>query len=326
MDPLTRGSLFHKVQAEFFRALRAAGRAAGHAADASPTRSQTLDAVLDRVAAEYAETLAPAIERVWRDEIDELRRDLGIWVQQAGRRAATGCPTYFEFSFGLNDEGRDPRSLPDPVIVDGRFMLRGSVDLIEQRARPRRAARHRSQDRQEPIEPRPDRRRRRGAAAGALQRGGRAGARQEGGRRAGCSTARPPAASPSTRSRSTTTRAAQGLAGARRSSIARSSRDFSPPRRPSAPARWCDFRPVCGPREEERVKRKAERSPGRPRGAEVDAMTVITVSGRRPTPRRAARSPTISTTRWSSRRRPAPARRPSWSTGSCACSPPAARR
>ena len=64
----------------------------------------------------------------------------------------TGCPTYFEFSFGLNDEGRDPRSLPDPVIVDGRFLLRGSVDLIEQRARPRRAARHRSQDRQEPIE------------------------------------------------------------------------------------------------------------------------------------------------------------------------------
>ena len=35
------------------------------------------------------------------------------------------------------------------------------------------------------------------------------------------------------------------------------SRDSCRPRRPSAPARWCDFRPVCGPREEERVKRKA---------------------------------------------------------------------
>ena len=90
--------------------------------------------MLDRVAAEYAEQLAPAIERVWRDEIDELRRDLGIWVQKTGRRDGRGVPTYFEFSFGLSDEGRDPRSLPDPVTIDGRFVLRGSVDLIEHRA------------------------------------------------------------------------------------------------------------------------------------------------------------------------------------------------
>jgi len=31
------------------------------------------------------------------------------------------------------DEGRDARSLPDPILVDGRFVLRGSVDLIERR-------------------------------------------------------------------------------------------------------------------------------------------------------------------------------------------------
>jgi hypothetical protein len=40
-------------------------------------------------------------------------------------------PEYFEFSFGLSDEGRDPRSLKEPVTIDGRFVLRGSVDLIE---------------------------------------------------------------------------------------------------------------------------------------------------------------------------------------------------
>ena len=56
-------------------------------------------------------------------------------------------PEYFEFSFGLNDEGRDPRSLPDPVTVDGRFVLRGSVDLIEHRRDGTAPARHRSQDR-----------------------------------------------------------------------------------------------------------------------------------------------------------------------------------
>jgi len=89
--------------------------------------------VLDEVASQYAETLAPAIERVWHDEIGELRRDLGIWVQKLADEQAWQ-PKYFEFSFGLNDEGRDPHSLPEPVLVDGRFVLRGSVDLIEHRA------------------------------------------------------------------------------------------------------------------------------------------------------------------------------------------------
>ena len=31
----------------------------------------------------------------------------------------------------MRDEGRDARSLADPVAVDGRFLLHGSVDLIE---------------------------------------------------------------------------------------------------------------------------------------------------------------------------------------------------
>ncbi|MBI3491982.1 MAG: PD-(D/E)XK nuclease family protein [Acidobacteria bacterium] len=84
------------------------------------------------MAAEYAEKLAPAIDRVWRDEIGEIRRDLGIWVQKLADDQAW-TPAYFEFSFGLADEGRDPRSLKDPITVDGKFVLRGSVDLIEHR-------------------------------------------------------------------------------------------------------------------------------------------------------------------------------------------------
>jgi ATP-dependent helicase/nuclease subunit B len=129
MDPLTRGSLFHKAQAEFFRAMDAAG-ALPIAASGIAHAMQTLDTIVDRVAEEYAEQLAPAIERVWHDEIGEIRRDLGIWVQKL---AADGTwrPMYFEFSFGLSDEGRDPRSLDQPVIVGDRFILRGSVDLIE---------------------------------------------------------------------------------------------------------------------------------------------------------------------------------------------------
>jgi CRISPR/Cas system-associated exonuclease Cas4 (RecB family) len=78
----------------------------------------------------FADELAPAIDRVWRDEIGDLRRDLSIWVRRLAGET-TWLPEYFELSFGLSDEGRDPRSLKEAVTIDGRFRLRGSVDLIE---------------------------------------------------------------------------------------------------------------------------------------------------------------------------------------------------
>src|SRR5262249_18150401 len=129
MDPLTRGSLFHEVQAGLYRALQKDGKLPIVPADV-PAARRVLDQVLDRVAAEYEDQLAPAIERVWRDEIDEVRRDLSIWIRRIADDAGW-TPEYFEFSFGLSDQGRDPRSLKDPVVVDGRFRLHGSVDLIE---------------------------------------------------------------------------------------------------------------------------------------------------------------------------------------------------
>ncbi|MES1256557.1 MAG: PD-(D/E)XK nuclease family protein, partial [Acidobacteriota bacterium] len=131
MDPLTRGSLFHSAQAQFFRALQASGALPVTTATL-PAAIHTLHAALDEVAAVYAERLAPAIERVWDDEIDEIRRDLRIWVERLAADT-TWTPEYFEFSFGLNDTGRDPRSLPEPVTLDSGFQLRGSVDLIERR-------------------------------------------------------------------------------------------------------------------------------------------------------------------------------------------------
>ncbi|MBM3772396.1 MAG: PD-(D/E)XK nuclease family protein [Acidimicrobiia bacterium] len=132
LDPLTRGSLFHAVQTEFQREMRGSGSlpiAPDRVADAV-TR---LEGILERVAAEYEERLAPAIPRVWRDEIDDLRRDLSIWVRRMADEQEW-IPEYFEWSFGLSDASRDPRSLTEPVRIDGRFTLRGSVDLIEHHA------------------------------------------------------------------------------------------------------------------------------------------------------------------------------------------------
>src|SRR5262249_47657822 len=135
LDPLTRGAIFHEVQAEFFRELHRTGRLPVTEAG-TPAALATLDATMARVAARYRDELAPASERRWRDEIASIAKDLRVWARRL-HDTNGWVPEYFEFSFGLSDDGRDPRSRADPVLVDGRFLLRGSVDLIERKPEPR---------------------------------------------------------------------------------------------------------------------------------------------------------------------------------------------
>jgi ATP-dependent helicase/nuclease subunit B len=131
MDPLTKGSLFHEVLAEFFRALQQQKMTV--ATTTTERVLAVLDATLTRVAADYAELLAPAVERVWQDEIADIRTDLHIWARDLAD--STGWePWLFEFGFGLPDlPGRDPNSRREPVTIDGRFILRGAIDLIERK-------------------------------------------------------------------------------------------------------------------------------------------------------------------------------------------------
>ena len=131
MDPLTKGSLFHEVQAEFFRALQQSNMTL----PSTPVEAvlEVLDATLTRVAANYAEQLAPAVDRVWQDEIASIRNDLHIWARNFAQSPGWE-PWLFEFAFGLaNTPGHDPNSRRDPVTIDGRFILRGAIDLVERR-------------------------------------------------------------------------------------------------------------------------------------------------------------------------------------------------
>ena len=136
LDPLTRGRMFHEVQAELVRALEIR--------DALPvTRARLaetwalLDETFDRLAARYYEKLAPAIDRVWTNEIETMRTDLKGWVHQVADEDGEWVPIRAELGFGFPPEpGRDRRSLPEPVEIDGRWKLHGIVDLVEARARP----------------------------------------------------------------------------------------------------------------------------------------------------------------------------------------------
>jgi CRISPR/Cas system-associated exonuclease Cas4 (RecB family) len=254
MDPLTRGSLFHKVQAEFLRVMDRNGELPV-ALDRLPVAARLLDATLDEVAKEYEEKLAPAIERVWRDEIGELRRDLGIWLRKlAGERA--WIPKYFEFSFGLNDAGRDPRSLPESVRVDGRFILRGSVDMIEHRAdldvyriTDHKTGKNRSNKDLvvgggavlQPV-----------LYSAAIEQG--LGVRVVEGRLFYCTTAGGFGEHPIVINDYTKRQGLEVLEIVDRA-VEQGFLAAAPAERACT---WCDFRPVCGPREEERIKRKAK--------------------------------------------------------------------
>ena len=131
MDPLTRGSLFHEIQAHFFRELDARGELPVTAASVAAAR-EVLDAVVVTLADTWHDELAPAVERVWTDEIAAIRRDLRAWLDRLAQDGAEWLPKYFEFGFGEVPGERDARSIREPVTLPGGFQLKGAIDLIEE--------------------------------------------------------------------------------------------------------------------------------------------------------------------------------------------------
>jgi len=133
LDPLTRGSLFHSIQTEFFRALEKNGLLPVTEKRADAARKM-LEWAITTTARTAKDDLAPAIERVWQDEMASIARDLRGWLHRLVEDGKEWRPERFEFAFGLpGDTNRDPRSVPTPARIDGRFLIRGSIDLVERR-------------------------------------------------------------------------------------------------------------------------------------------------------------------------------------------------
>jgi ATP-dependent helicase/nuclease subunit B len=131
MDPLTRGGLFHTMQRDLFMELKASGLLPVNRERLAAIRD-IADRTLDLVAAEYAEKLAPAIPRVWNSEIEEIRTDLHGWLGSLAGSDDGWLPIHFELGFGLpRDARRDPASTAAEAVLASGVRLRGSIDLVE---------------------------------------------------------------------------------------------------------------------------------------------------------------------------------------------------
>src|SRR5690606_24951996 len=72
LDPLTRGSLLHAVLFRLHTGLRRAGLLPIGEGDLDTVRRLAYEA-LDATVLEYREALAPALDRVWDAEVEDLR-------------------------------------------------------------------------------------------------------------------------------------------------------------------------------------------------------------------------------------------------------------
>ena len=259
LDPLQRGSLVHQVQFELLTRLQAEtgeGRALLPVTPASlPKVLVVLDDVLDSVAADFRDRLAPAIDRVWQDGIEAIRLDLREWLRRASREGTPFEPWRFELSFGLpHDPNRDAHSVPEPVELESGLRIRGAIDLVERtpdgvlRVTDHKTGRHR-------------------VKSGAVIQGGEIlqpvlyglavqalfpTQRVQSGRLYYCTT------DGEFRDHEVPLDAAASEAAQLLADIVLGA--FVAGRFPALPAegacRWCDYRAVCGPDEERRIRRK----------------------------------------------------------------------
>jgi len=256
LDPLTRGSIVHAMQAAFFRAAQAAG--------ALPVRAVTLPALhailetaIVRVAARFSEELVPAIPRVWTEEIAVIARDLRGWLTRLAADGGEWVPRSFELAFGLRqDEQRDPASSVEPVTIDHRFVLRGAIDLVEEheatgvlRVVDHKTGKDRSKDGLmigggETLQP----------VLYAMVIEAMTGKSVYEGRLSFCTAAG------GYRVRSVPLNAQTRRAGLEALEVIDRAIDtgFLPPAPREGACAWCSFRSVCGPAEAERVARKPQ--------------------------------------------------------------------
>ena len=134
LDALTRGHILHDAQFHIYGRLEES--------DLLPVRPENLEQVMqvfemtfDEVSDRFHEELAPAIERIWSDELERIRFDLRGWLRRQAASTDGFVPYRREFTFGMKPRGpADPASTLEVAKLANGLRLRGAIDLVEKRA------------------------------------------------------------------------------------------------------------------------------------------------------------------------------------------------
>ncbi|HVK63419.1 MAG TPA: PD-(D/E)XK nuclease family protein, partial [Polyangium sp.] len=134
LDPISRGVLFHRVQAETLAALEREG-ALPFGPDGLSRAEAVLDERLDAAAREHEERTLPPVESVFRDEIERARVELHAWLARVADQSWLIWPVRYDLAFGLPPhEHEDPRSVVEAALIEGQYLLHGAIDVVERHA------------------------------------------------------------------------------------------------------------------------------------------------------------------------------------------------
>jgi len=126
MPPDVRGRIFHAAAFRYVRAV------IEDRLEELTTKLAAADAAVEAVALEFEEQIAPALPGVWRRGVESIRADLRSWIVEHEASASNWRPIAAELSFGKEVSGEcDPASTPEVLDIAGLVKLSGSIDLIE---------------------------------------------------------------------------------------------------------------------------------------------------------------------------------------------------
>jgi RecB family exonuclease len=138
LDPATRGILFHEIVHRLGVELTRDGATAFAG---RPEAEALADRVIAEVTGEWHGKLAPAIDRVWQDAIEDLRLDVRAWLREL--LGSEWRPVALELPFGLpTTSGEAAR----PVVLDCGLSLRGRIDAVEEHRGQLRATDYKTGD------------------------------------------------------------------------------------------------------------------------------------------------------------------------------------
>jgi RecB family exonuclease len=136
IDPLERGSLFHKVAEDFLRERRAHGELPVINSEAAQERLRVMaEQALERL----VEGNPPRFTLLWEREKRRFHETVQSWLASEAGAAERTTPAHFEISFGMGrtpseDEPHDPQPLEIDLGDERVLRVSGQIDRIDRRA------------------------------------------------------------------------------------------------------------------------------------------------------------------------------------------------